>query len=90
MIRRSFGGEYMACYIVTAYCENCSIAHPTGIELEWPERISSKRSIAEIFSDIELPSEIVMMSRNYFQCPQTGKMYKQTDNNRLFLTQKPE
>ena len=32
-------GGYMPSYIVTAYCEKCSVNHPTGVELNWPEQI---------------------------------------------------
>jgi hypothetical protein len=79
----------MPSYIVTAYCESCDVAHPTGVELEWPEQISAKESIAQAFDGIALPPEVAEMSRNYFLCPHTGKMYKQTDNNKLFLEKKP-
>ena len=78
----------MPFYIVTAYHERCGVAHPTGVELEWPERISAEQSIAQAFAGIALPPEITTMSRNYFLCPHTGEMYKQSDNNRLFLQKK--
>ena len=80
-----FGGEYMTGYIVTAYCDQCSTPHSTGVELDWPKKISPTKSIAEAFHGTALPPEISVMSRNYFLCPQTGKMYKQTDNNKLYL-----
>ena len=76
----------MPSYVVTAYCTECCSTHPTGVEFDWPERIAPTESIAEAFNGTALPPEIVTMSRNYFLCPQTGKMYKQTDNNKLFLT----
>jgi len=72
-------------YMVTAFCEKCSVAHPSGVELEWPEQIPPNKSVAEIFHLIGLPAEIVDMSRNYFTCPQTGHMYAQQDNKKLFL-----
>jgi hypothetical protein len=79
----------MPSYIVTAYCERCSVNHPTGVVLDWPEQISPNKSIAEAFDGIAMPPEIVMMSRNYFLCPKTGKMYmyKQTDNKKAFLAE---
>jgi hypothetical protein len=80
----------MPAYIVTAYCAKCDANHPTGIELEWPEQILPTESVAKVFEGTALPPEITMMSRNYFLCPQTGKMYKQTDNNKLFLMKKPK
>jgi hypothetical protein len=61
-------------YMVTAFCEKCSVGHPTGVELEWPEKILPNQSVAEIFDLIGLPTEIVNMSRNYFTCPNTGRM----------------
>jgi hypothetical protein len=56
----------MPTYVVTAYCEKCAVNHPTAIELA-------------VFEGRSLPPEIAMMSRNYFLCPQTGKMHKQDD-----------
>jgi hypothetical protein len=77
----------MPSYIVTAYCEKCSANHPTGVELDWPGQIPPNKSILEAFNGTSLPLEIVMMSRNYFLCPQTGKMYKVADNKKAFLAQ---
>jgi hypothetical protein len=56
-------GGYMPSYIVTAYCEKCSVNHPTAVELNWPEQIPPNKSIAEVFDGIFLPPEIAMMSR---------------------------
>jgi hypothetical protein len=78
----------MPSYVVTAYCEKCSINHPTAIELDWPEQIPAEKNIAEAFEGAPLPPEILMMSRNYFLCPQTGKMHKQADNSKTFLAKK--
>ena len=75
----------MPSYIVTAYCEKCSVNHPTGVELNWPEQIPPNKSIKEVFDGTFLPPEIAMMSRNYFLCPQTGKINKQTDSKKTFL-----
>ena len=75
----------MPSYIVTAYCENCSVNHPTAVELDWPEQIPPNKSIAEVFDGTFLPPEIAMMSRNYFLCPRTGKMYRQSDSTKTFL-----
>jgi hypothetical protein len=75
----------MPSYIVTAYCDKCSVNHPTGVELNWPGQIPPNKSIAEVFEGTFLPPEIAMMSRNYFLCPQTGKMHKQTDSTKTFL-----
>ena len=83
----AFSGDYIPSYIVSAYCERCSVNHPTGVELDWPEQISPNKSIAEAFDGIAMPPEIVMMSRNYFLCPKMGKMYKQTDNKKAFLAE---
>jgi hypothetical protein len=78
----------MPSYIVTAYCERCSVNHPTAVELDWPEQISPDKSIVEAFDGTSLPPEIVMMSRNYFLCPGTGRMCKLTDKKKAFLAKK--
>ena len=75
----------MPSYIVNAYCEKCFVKHPTAVELDWPEQIAPNKSIVEAFDEGSLSPETIMMSRNYFLCPETGKMYKQTDNKKAFL-----
>jgi len=75
----------MPTYVVTAYCEKCAVNHPTAVELDWSEQVSPQKNIAEVFEGMFLPPEIAMMSRNYFLCPQTGKMHKQADNTKMFL-----
>jgi len=72
----------MPSYIVTAYCETCSVNHLTGTELAGTN--STKQSIAEVFDGTFLPPEIAMMSRKYFLCPQTGKINKRTDSKKTF------
>jgi hypothetical protein len=78
-------GGYIPSYIVTLYCDKCSLNHPTGVELNWPEPIPPNKSVADVFDGTVLPPEIAMMSGNYFLCPQTGKIYKQTDSTKTFL-----
>jgi hypothetical protein len=75
----------MPTYVVTAYCEKCGVNHPTAIELACSEQISPEKNLPEVFEGRSLPPEIAMMSRNYFLCPQTGKMHKQDDNTKMFL-----
>jgi hypothetical protein len=86
-LKESGIGGYMPSYIVTAYCEKCSANHPTGVELNWPEQIPPNKSIKEVFDGTFLPPEIAMMSRNYFLCPQTGKINKQTDSTKTSLAE---
>jgi len=66
----------MPTYVVTAYCEKCAVNHPTAIELDCSEQISPEKNVAEVFEGMFVPPEIAMMSKNYFLCPQTGKMHK--------------
>ncbi len=40
-------------------------------------------------TDARSPSQIVMMMNNYFQCPNTGRMYTQRDNRQVFLVLMP-
>ena len=54
----------MPSYIVTAYCEKCSVKHPTAVELDWPEQIPPNKSIPEVFDGTFRPPKIAMMSRN--------------------------
>ncbi len=67
------------------FCNECSVPHPSGIVIERDELLASDQSVGDIYDGREVPQEIVMMLGNYFQCPSTGKRYRQSDNRQVFL-----
>ena len=72
-------------YMMHVFCNECSIPHPTGIVIEREELLAADQSVGDIYDGREVPEQIVMMSRNRFQCPNTGNLYEQKDNNQVFL-----
>ncbi len=72
-------------YMMHVFCNECSVPHPVGIVIEREDLLASDQSVGDIYDGREVPQEIVMMLGNYFTCPNTGKLYKQTDNRQVFL-----
>jgi hypothetical protein len=72
-------------YMMHVFCNECSTPHPAGIVIERDELLSPDQSVADIYDGREVPSEIALMQGNYFQCPTTGRMYRQNDNRQVFL-----
>jgi hypothetical protein len=72
-------------YLMHVFCNECGVPHPTGIAIERDELLSPTQSVGDIYDGVEVPPAIVMMLGNYFQCPNTGKMFQQRDNHQVFL-----
>jgi hypothetical protein len=72
-------------YMVHVFCNECSVPHPAGIVIEREDLLASNQSVGDIYDGLEVPQQIVMMLGNYFRCPDTGKLYMQSDNRQLFL-----
>jgi hypothetical protein len=75
--------------MVQAFCDECSVPHPTGIVIERNELLSPEQRAGDVYEGRELPAEIVTMTSNYFQCRNTGKMFRQRDNDRVYLVLLP-
>jgi hypothetical protein len=71
--------------MVHVFCNECSVPHPAGIVIEREDLLASNQSVGDIYDGLEVPQQIVMMLGNYFRCPDTGKLYMQSDNRQLFL-----
>jgi protein-arginine kinase activator protein McsA len=76
--------------MVQVFCDECSQPHSARIVIERDELFSPDQSVADIYDGQELPVEIVNMQSNYFQCPNTGKMFTQRNNHQVFLVRLPE
>ncbi len=72
-------------YMVQAFCDECSVPHPTGIVIERAELLSPRQRAGDVYDGRELPTEIVTMIGNRFQCPNTGRFFRQRDNDRVYL-----
>jgi hypothetical protein len=77
-------------YMVHVFCDECSQPHPAGIRLAMADPNLDHRSVGDVYAGTDLPPQIVIMQNNYFQCPNTGKMFIQRDNNQVFLVAIPE
>jgi len=75
----------MATYSVYAFCDSCGEVHPMGISIGLADGPSKKESIGDAYSGKDLPTSIATMTSNKFQCPKTGQLTNQKDNNQVFL-----
>ena len=75
----------MAKYSVYFFCDECAQVHPLGIAIELDDGPPDKASIGDTYAGRELPSQIATLTGNMTQCPNTGKMTSQQDNNQVFL-----
>ena len=75
----------MTKYEVYVFCNECSDVHRMGIKIELKDGPTEKTSIGDLYSGKELPQDIVKLSNNKTQCPNTGKMFVQKNNNQVFL-----
>ena len=75
----------MADYDVYVFCNECSDVHPMGIRIGLDEGPVNRESIGNVYAGKELPENIANLLSNYIQCPKTGKMFIQKDNNQVFL-----
>ncbi len=72
-------------YGVYAFCNECGDVHPMGIRIALKNGPDEKQSLGDTYSGKELPQKIATLISNYINCPKTGKMFIQTDNNQIFL-----
>jgi hypothetical protein len=72
-------------YMMHVFCNECAQPHPAGIVIEREELLAPDQSVGDIYDGREVPAEIVMMRGNYFQCPNTRRLYRQEDNHQVFL-----
>lgn len=53
--------------------------------IECAEKLSSNQSVEDIYDGREVPARLVMMMNHTFRCPNTGKLFMQPDDRRVFL-----
>jgi hypothetical protein len=75
----------MAKYSVYFFCDKCGQVHPLGITIELNDGPPDRASIEDTYAGRELPPQIVTLTGNMTQCPNTRKMTSQKDNKQVFL-----
>jgi hypothetical protein len=75
----------MAKYDVYVFCNECSDVHPLGIRIDLEDGPTKKESIGDLFAGKELPADIVTLINNKTVCPNTNKLFTQTDNKQVFI-----
>lgn len=75
----------MAKYSVYVFCNECGEVHPMGVAVSLDDGPPERESIANTYEGQELPPEVLSLTSNYVQCPNTGKLFRQKDNNQVFL-----
>jgi hypothetical protein len=75
----------MATYSVHFFCNECSQVHPVGIQIKLPDGPVERASIGDTYKGKNVPPQLLMMVNNFVQCPNTGKMTLQADNDQIFL-----
>jgi len=75
----------MAKYSVYFFCDECAQVHPLGILIDLNDGPAKKESIGDTYAGKELPPQIATLIGNMTNCPTTGKLTSQKDNNQVFL-----
>jgi len=83
------GDEGMSRYMIYVFCEDCSATHSMGVSLVLADGPPEKTSIGTVYAGKPLPSSLGIMLRNAVKCPKTGKIFQQTDNNKIFIGPTP-
>ena len=75
----------MANYSVHFFCDECSQTHPLGVTISLDDGPSDKVSIGDAYAGKELPTQVATFIGNKTNCPVTGVLTSQADNNQVFL-----
>ena len=75
----------MAQYSVHFFCDECGDVHPLGISIELGDGPATKESIGNTYAGKALPTQVATLTGNKTNCPNTGKLTSQKDNNQIFL-----
>jgi hypothetical protein len=79
----------MSRYMIYVYCDDCSATHSMGVSLVLADGPSDKTSIGTVFAGRPVPANLGIMLRNAVKCPKTGKIFQQTDNNKIYIGPTP-
>lgn len=76
-------------YDVYVFCDECGEAHPTGIRVQRDGLPFHKRSVADLYSGQDVPSNLNMQDTR-FHCPNTSRTFIQRDHGQVFLVANTE
>ena len=79
----------MSRYMIHVFCEDCTATHSMGVSVVLNDGPPEKTSISTVYAGRSLPSNLMIMLRNAVKCPKTGKIFQQTDNNKIFIAPTP-
>jgi len=80
----------MAQYDVYFFCDECSEVHPLGISIGLNDGPPDEASIGDTYRGKDLPPEVARLVGNMTNCPNTGKLTSQADNDQVFLVARKE
>lgn len=78
----------MAIYDVYVFCDQCGQPHSVHVKLTLSDDGLDKTSLADLYVERPLPSEIVFMQTNKYRCPHTKQLFPADDieNAVLFIS----
>jgi hypothetical protein len=79
----------MSRYMIHVYCDDCASTHSMGVSVVLPEGPPEKTSIGVVYAGKCVPASLSIMFRNAVKCPKTGRIFQQTDNNKIFIAPTP-
>ena len=80
----------MANYDVYVFCNECSDVHPMGIIVPLDDGPVKKESIGDLYAGKALPPVIANLTNNKTECPNTGHLFTQKNNDQVFLVPIPK
>jgi hypothetical protein len=89
MLGPTTGEIAMSRYMIHAYCDDCSSTHSMGVSVVLAEGPPEKASIGILYAGSHVPANLNIMLRNAVKCPKTGRIFQQTDNNKIFIAPTP-
>ncbi len=72
-------------YRVDFFCDECGETHPMGITVMLNDGPADPASIGDTYRGRDLPRYVAMLINNEAQCPETGRMTTQADNDQVFI-----
>lgn len=79
----------MARYMIHVFCEDCSATHSSGVSVVLNDGPPEKTCINTHYAGKSIPGCLNIMLRNAVKCPKTGKIFQQTDNNKIYIAPTP-
>jgi hypothetical protein len=80
----------MARYDIYVFCDECSDSHRMGIVVNLNNGPADRDSIGNLYKGKEMPTNIGSLINHHAQCPNTGRWFKQEDNDQIFLAARPD